>query len=185
MTRGRPKPFQCASELFVARGCERDLLDETRTWDWESIRRRCALEARRILRDPADADDVVQEAMIRAWSRRESCRSLDGPLPWCLQITRREAFRRLARRRAAGEQTLVEATDRSASEESDRVIDRVDLGRAVAHLHPDEQVLLALRYSHDYSQPEIARTLRIPEGTAKVRLHRARKRLETLMEQAA
>jgi RNA polymerase sigma-70 factor (ECF subfamily) len=160
-------------------------LDETPTWDWESIRRRCALEARRILRDPADVEDVVQEAMIRAWSRRESCRSPEGPLPWCLQITRREALRRLARRRTAREQMLLEVTDRAASEEPDRAIDRIDLGRAVAHLQPDDQVLIALRYSRDYSQPEIARTLRIPEGTAKVRLHRARKRLETLMEQAA
>jgi RNA polymerase sigma-70 factor (ECF subfamily) len=43
-------------------------------------------------------------------------------------------------------------------------------------------MLVALRYSHDYSQPEIARKLDIPEGTAKVRLHRVRKRLELLME---
>jgi RNA polymerase sigma-70 factor (ECF subfamily) len=84
-----------------------------------------------------------------------------------------------------GDQGLAEVADRRASEAPDRVIDRVDIGRALAHLREDEQILIALRYSHDYSQPEIARTLNIPEGTAKVRLHRVRRRLGTLIEEAA
>ncbi len=159
--------------------------DETRTWDWEAIRRRCAAEARRIMRNQIDAEEVVQEAMVRAWSRRRSCQCPHAPLPWCLQITRHEAFRRLARRPPGGEHPLPELTDRRASEEHDRVIDRIDTRRALAHLHRDDQVLIALRYAHGYSQSEIARTLKIPEGTAKVRLHRVRKRLGTLIEQAA
>lgn len=119
---------------------------------------------------------------MRAWSRRGSCRSPKAPIPWCLQITRHEAFRRLGRR-AKAEHVLDDMADRPASDEPDRVIDRVDIGRALAHLGRDEQVLIALRYSRDYSQPEIARALNIPEGTAKVRLHRARKRLGTVIGQ--
>jgi RNA polymerase sigma-70 factor (ECF subfamily) len=157
-------------------------LDETRAWDWEAIRRRCAGEARRILRNPIDAEDVVQEAMMRAWSRRGSCQSPHAPLPWCLQITRNEAFRRLGRPALASDHALAELPDRRASDEPDRVIDRVDVGRALACLAPDERVLIALRYSRDWSQPEIARALDIPEGTAKVRLHRVRKRLGTMIE---
>jgi RNA polymerase sigma-70 factor (ECF subfamily) len=159
-------------------------LDKTGAWDWEAISRRCGVEARRILRNPVEADDVVQDAMMRAWSRRASCQSPHAPLPWCLQITRHEAFRRMARRPAAAEE-LREFTDQPATDEPDRVIDRVDVGRALAGLRPDDRLLIALRYSHDYSQPEIARALNIPEGTAKVRLHRARNRLGTLMERAS
>jgi RNA polymerase sigma factor (sigma-70 family) len=133
------------------------------------------------MRDPAEADDVVQEAMVRAWSRRRSCNSPHAPIPWCLQITRREAFRRLERRPARIEQELVEAPDAEAAAEPERVIDRIDLHRAVAKLDPDAQLLVALRYSRDYTQPQIARTLDIPEGTAKVRLYRVRKQLETMM----
>jgi hypothetical protein len=56
-------------------------------------------------------------------------------MPWCLQITRHEAFRRLGRSRATvSPEAIAELADRSASEEPDRVIDRVDLGRAVARL---------------------------------------------------
>lgn len=135
------------------------------------------------MRNSAEADDVVQEAMMRAWSRRRSCNSPQAPIPWCLQITRHEAFRRLERRSGRLEQELVEERDGPAAEEPDRVIDRVDVQRAVARLEPDEQILLALRYSRGYTQPEIARTLNIPEGTAKVRLHRVRKQLETMIEE--
>jgi RNA polymerase sigma-70 factor (ECF subfamily) len=160
-------------------------LDETRTWDWETIRRRCVIEARRIVRDSADAEDVVQEAMMRAWSRRGSCRSPEAPLAWCLQITRNEACRRLASRGRDGAGEVGEVADQRASAEPDRLIERIDVRRAMAHLEPDEQILLALRYSRDYSQPEIARVLAIPEGTAKVRLHRVRKRVEALLTEAA
>jgi len=75
-----------------------------------------------------------------------------------------------------------EVTDAGASEALDRIASQIDLGRALDKLSSDERKLIALRYSHDYSQPEVARRLDIPEGTAKVRLHRVRKRLETLME---
>lgn len=157
-------------------------MDETRAWDWEAIRRRCAGEARRILRNHIEAEDVVQEAMMRAWSRRGSCQSPHAPLPWCLQITRNEAFRRLGRPPVTSDHGLAELPDRRASDEPDRVIDRVDVGRALACLAPDERVIIALRYSCGWSQPEIARALDIPEGTAKIRLHRVRKRLGTMIE---
>jgi RNA polymerase sigma-70 factor (ECF subfamily) len=160
-------------------------LDKTRAWDWEAIRRRCGVEARRLMRNPVEAEDVLQEAMMRAWSRRGTCRSPQAPLPWCLQITRREAFRRMACRSNSTDRELGELGDVSAWEEPDRVIDRVDVRRALEHLQPADRVLIALRYSEDYTQPEIARALNIPEGTAKVRLYRARKRLGTLMERAA
>ena len=119
---------------------------------------------------------------MRAWSRRGSCQSPHAPIPWCLQITRNEAFRRLGRPALAGDHALADLPDRRASDEPDRVIDRVDVRRALARLAPDERVLIALRYSCDWSQPEIARALDIPEGTAKVRLHRVRKRLGTMIE---
>jgi RNA polymerase sigma-70 factor (ECF subfamily) len=123
--------------------------------------------------------------MMRAWSRRGTCQSPHAPLGWCLQITRNEAFRRMACRATTAERELGEVVEPAASEEPDHVIDRLDMRRALAGLRPEERVLIALRYSGDYTQPEIARALNIPEGTAKVRLHRARKRLGTLMERAA
>ena len=49
----------------------------------------------------ADAEEAVQEALVRAWLRRDACRSPEAPLPWLLEITRNEARRVLGRRRGA------------------------------------------------------------------------------------
>jgi RNA polymerase sigma-70 factor (ECF subfamily) len=158
-------------------------MEEAGSWNWGAIRGRCALEARRLVRSPDEVEDVVQEAMMRAWKGRESCNSPHAPIPWCLQITRNEAFRRMTR---APLGTALDATaelsDVGAADAIERIASRIDVDRALERLSADERTLVALRYSQDYSQPEIARRLEIPEGTAKVRLHRVRKRLETLME---
>ncbi len=158
-------------------------MEEPGIWDWGAIRGRCRLEATRLMRSPDEVDDVVQEAMIRAWKGRLSCKSPHGPIPWCLQITRNEAFRRMTRvKPSVGLDATDDLTDSHAHHAIERIATQIDIGRALDKLSPDERKLIALRYSDDYSQPEVARRLEIPEGTAKVRLHRVRKRLETLVE---
>ena len=154
-------------------------------WDWSLIRTRCRAEALRILRRPHDADDAVQEALARAWRSRHACRNPEAPLPWCLQITRNEAIRLIGRGRPRarderlGEDAAME--DAGAGRERLRVLLRVDVGRALENLPPHERQLIALRYLHDCSHSEIAEMLEIPEATARVRLHRVHKRLQTLL----
>lgn len=154
-------------------------------WDWSLIRTRCRAEALRILRRPHDAEDAVQEALTRAWRSRHACRNPEAPLPWCLQITRREAIRLIGRGRPRGSDEPLDEDnhleDAEARKERRRVVLRVDVGRALENLPPHERQLIALRYLHDYSHSEIARMLEIPETTARVRLHRVHKRLETLL----
>lgn len=159
---------------------------ESDAWDWALIRRRCIGEARRLLRSQQDVEEAVQEALMRAWKSRHSCRTPRAPIGWCLQITRHEALRTIERRRPSfplGPLDAAEIEDEAAAEESARVAARVDVHRALSGLTPEERVLIALRYAYDCSQPEVARRLRIPEGTAKVRLHRARRQLKSLMEE--
>jgi RNA polymerase sigma factor (sigma-70 family) len=66
-------------------------------------------------------------------------------------------------------------------QESARVVARVDVHRALEALSPPERLLVALRYGYDCSHSEIAETLEIPEATARVRLHRIHKRLQSLL----
>lgn len=154
-------------------------------WDWSLIRRRCRAEALRILRRPQDADDAVQEALARAWRSRHACRNPEAPMPWCLQITRNEAVRLIGRASPpASVGPLYDADqleDAQAGKERVRVILKVDVRRALENLPPHERQLIALRYLHDFSHSEIAEMLEIPEATARVRLHRVHKRLETLL----
>jgi RNA polymerase sigma-70 factor, ECF subfamily len=162
---------------------ERSMSDEK--WDWPLIRKRCAAEALRILRRPYDAEEVVQEALVRAWRSRHACRTPEAPLPWCLQITRNEAFRMIGRRghhMSSGPLEEGEGVeDQRAKRDRSRILVRVDVDRALQRLTPHERLLISLRYAHDFSHSEIAEELSIPEATARVRLHRAHKRLEALL----
>jgi RNA polymerase sigma-70 factor (ECF subfamily) len=155
-------------------------------WDWSLIRHRCRVEAVRILRRDHDAEEVVQEALARAWRGRGSCRTPESPLPWCLQITRNEAFRLIGRQRARANQEPLEdgpeLEDEHALQEPDRAVIRVDIGRALRALTPNERLLITLRYEEGCSHPQIAEKLEIPEATARVRLHRAHKRLKSLLD---
>src|SRR3954470_14824235 len=66
--------------------------------DWGGARERCVREARRILRDGHAAEEAAQEAVLRAWRHRRTCRNGEAWIPWLVQIARREALRVAARR---------------------------------------------------------------------------------------
>jgi RNA polymerase sigma-70 factor, ECF subfamily len=149
-------------------------------WDWDRLRKQCEREARRVLADAHDAEDAVQEAMARAWRRRDRCRSPDAPLPWLLQITRNEALRLLAKRRptAAICPGRADPSDEAgADHEIDQLVLKVDVRRALARLPSRDRALAGLRYGEDLAQNRIAALLDTPEGTIKVQLHRLRERL--------
>jgi RNA polymerase sigma-70 factor, ECF subfamily len=130
---------------------------------------------------------VVQAALTRAWRSRESCRTPEAPLAWCLQITRNEAFRLIGQRRAARTEPFdaeSQIPDERAIDEVEQVAMRADVAQALDQLTAQDRALIVLRYVHDWSHPEIAASMRIPESTARVRLHRAHKRLRLLLEEA-
>jgi RNA polymerase sigma-70 factor (ECF subfamily) len=76
-----------------------------------------------------------------------------------------------------------ELADQAASKRLDVVDLQLDVRQAVRRLTPQDRKLLALRYVDDLTQPAVALALGIPEGTAKVRLHRARGRLQRVLSQ--
>jgi RNA polymerase sigma-70 factor (ECF subfamily) len=137
----------------------------------------------RVLRDPEAADEAAQEAMTRVWRQRGSCHSPSAPGPWVAQIARNEALRLWQREQRihsrAGELEEHEAADWEPLE--DQLIRRVSVMQALATLTADERRLVNLRYESDLAHPAIAEVLGVPEGTVKVRLHRIRKRLRTLI----
>jgi RNA polymerase sigma-70 factor (ECF subfamily) len=150
--------------------------------DWDQLAAQCLREARRVT-DPDDAHDVAQEALIRAWrSLHASRKQVDHPGAWLRTIVRREAIRHHSR--TAGATSLDEhgdVDDRAAANRLDLLALQVDVRRAVRRLTPEDRKLLALRYVDDLTQPAVALALGIPEGTAKVRLHRARGRLQQVL----
>jgi RNA polymerase sigma-70 factor (ECF subfamily) len=151
--------------------------------DWEFVQKQCLREARRIA-SPVDAADIAQEALIRAWKSLRTGPPPENPGAWLRTIVRREAIRHRARN---GVLTSLDehgdVTDRAASKRIELLDLQVDVRRAVRSLTPQDRKLLALRYVDDLTQPAVALALGIPEGTAKVRLHRARGRLQQVLSQ--
>jgi RNA polymerase sigma-70 factor, ECF subfamily len=122
---------------------------------------------------------------MRAWARRHACRSPDAPLPWLLEITRNESRRLLARRARRPDPVERSSAPPELEAEDGELVStttRVTVEQAIAQLEPSDQRVLRLRYVDDLTQAEVARRLGVPEGTVKVRLHRARGRLRTLLD---
>jgi RNA polymerase sigma-70 factor (ECF subfamily) len=153
-------------------------------WDWSGARERCLREAQRYTRSTTDAEDVVQEALLRAWKTRTSLRNTTHPLPWLLQITRNEALRRVSRGSRERERSvLVEDPEPppATGEWTDLAALRLDVSAAMRQLGQDERAMVNLRYAEELTHSTIADLMNIPVGTCKVRLHRLRKRLRVLL----
>jgi len=92
-------------------------------------------------------------------------------------IARREALRIAYSARPAGH--LTDEID--AEEAPEQVEDRVDVLRALRCLTSDERRAVGHHYWLDHTQCQSAAVLGVPEGTVKVRLHRARRKLRVVL----
>jgi RNA polymerase sigma-70 factor (ECF subfamily) len=114
--------------------------------------------------------------LLRAWRRRSTLRDGDRRNQWLATIVRNEAFRQHARVRPDPIATI-ESQEGADDERVVATVERADLHAALGRLSDKDRQLLRLRYDEDLTQAAIASRLGIPEGTVKVRLHRARDKL--------
>jgi len=135
--------------------------------------------ARWLTRNDHDAEDVVQEALLRAYRFFDGLRG--APRPWLLAIVRNACFSWLQANRPAE----LHAID-GPEQESDapgpealaaRDVDRRRLNEAIAALPVQFREVLVLRELEDLAYKDIARIAEIPIGTVMSRLSRARRQL--------
>jgi len=139
--------------------------------------------ARWLTRNAHDAEDVVQDAMLRAYRHFEGLRG--EARPWLLAIVRNACFSWMQRNRPA---ELAAGADEEAAEAATapadgpeallaRELDRRMLNEAIAALPLQFREVLILRELEDLSYREIARVANVPIGTVMSRLARARRLL--------
>lgn len=146
--------------------------------------------ALRVVSDPELAADVVQETFLRAWRGLARFRGDSSVSTWLHRITINTAL--TARKRAARgrgpsldsvDEVVAEATPYVDPERRGEVLDlRVRLEEALDRLPAGQRVVVILKDVEGWSHSEIAERLDITESAAKVRLHRAHRRLAHYLE---
>lgn len=144
--------------------------------------------AMRILRDSAEAQDIVHDAFVALWEKADTFAHERGsPFSWAVTLVRNRAIDRVRQRRRRAE-LLAEsapsdlgyadaaptpsATDAAVAGDEARAV-----RAAVATLPAEQKKALELAFFGGLTQEEIARTLREPLGTVKARIRRGLNKL--------
>jgi len=140
--------------------------------------------ARWLMGNETDAEDLVQEAYLRAFSHFAGFRGGDGRA-WLLTIVRNSCFDRLRQRGSRGQDTDFDETLHSVGQQTSNVEallildERAELvTESLAELPTEYREVLVLRELEQLSYREIANIAGIPLGTVMSRLSRARQRLQ-------
>jgi RNA polymerase sigma-70 factor, ECF subfamily len=142
-------------------------------------RRRCVQAARRLGLSDADAQDVAQETLLRAWRRLPTLRDGERFEPWLLAICRREALRLM---RSRSRQPVAEIPEDEASplDQMAAAEDRLALRDALGRLTPTDRRVLWLRFGEDLAHQQVANRLGLTETAVRIRTHRLRARLSRI-----
>ena len=148
-------------------------------------RRTALARALAILGDPADADDIAQEAFVHAYDQLATCRQPDRFAAWLLTIVHRRSLNRL---RTIRRQRLVPLEDTLPADRSETAIqnlERADLRArllaALAQLTPIQREIVLLADVEHWSHDQIASATGISVLMSRRHLSDARRRLRALL----
>lgn len=153
--------------------------------------------ARSIVRHDTEAEDVVQEAWMRAWRGLAGFRAESRLSTWLVRITTNEALGRLRRKSAQvipleaammssepeTQAALTEAPDRGPEQSVQRMQMRALMEARIDQLPEAFRTVFMLRAIEEMSVEEVAETLAIPEATVRTRFFRARSLLRESLAQ--
>ncbi len=146
-----------------------------------------------LIRDAAEAEDLAQEAFVRAHRQRASLRDPAALESWLYQIATHVSIDRMRQRAKIAERQVGEPVEDLPIADSTRpspltVIQQEEMSvcvqRYVATLPDSYKAVLLLCDADGLSAPETAELLHLPLTTVKMRLHRARKKMQAALDNA-
>ncbi len=161
--------------------------------DFEQYRGALTRYIRYLVRDATDADDLAQEAFIRAHRQRDTLRDPAALESWLYQIATHVSIDRMRQRAKAAERHVAEPIEElpiadSAQPSALTVIQQEEMSacvqRYVATLSDTYKAVLLMCDADGLSAKEAAELLQLPLTTVKMRLHRARQQMQAALKDA-
>ena len=146
---------------------------------------------RGMVRDPDEAEDLTQEALLRAHRERDTVKDPGALVTWLYRIATHVALDRLRQRASrTAKQSAADVADLDPPDLATPSLDQslaqeqmsACVQRYLVNLSDTYRAAIILHDCHGLSGPEIAAVLDVPLPTVKIRLHRARARLRTMLE---
>ena len=138
--------------------------------------------ALRITLDSAEAEDIVQDTMIRVWNKRDEWAQFNSIEAFCLTVARNLAIDRSQKSEAQNIELTTETQEMSDGSTPERQLERseqMDLVRKLINELPEKQrTIIQLRDIEEKSYKEIADVMQLTEDQVKVMLFRARQRIK-------
>jgi RNA polymerase sigma-70 factor (ECF subfamily) len=135
---------------------------------------------RQLTRNAATADDIAQDAFIKAWDKLHTFGGQGRFAAWLMKIAYTEFL--MTHRRAKSEQRLAAAleaqtTEPAAHDPSGEQSVATDLGRMLAILSEEERSAMVLCYAQGLSHAEASEVTGMPVGTIKSHIHRSKEKI--------
>jgi len=167
------------SELVrLAREGDRDAFDILMTAVIDHLYR----IARLILRDFDNAEDAVQEALVRCWRDLPGLRDPDRFDAWLNRLLLHSVTDEARNRRSSVASVRILRIEPAQSDSAGALADRDELARVFGRLSIDHRTIVVLHHYLGLTVDEAATTIGIPVGTAKSRLHYATGALRAALE---
>jgi len=143
----------------------------------------------RMVRDHHDAEDICQDAFLKAFASLKTFSSEYRFSTWLFTIAYRVSLNKMRRKRALTGEVDFATLPLGTPDETDAVFESEDAARvreliweAVDRLTPPQRACVLLFYRHEMSCQEISRIVQLPLATVKSHLHRARAKLREMLE---
>jgi len=138
--------------------------------------------ARLVLRDFYRAEDAVQEALVRCWRDLPSLREPDRFDAWLNRILMRAITDEARKKRGFVANVVQLKVEPAVADSSGALADRDEIARVFERLSVEHRTIVILHHYLGMTTDEAARTIGVPHGTAKSRLHYATEALRAALE---